>query len=233
MIYREVVGPVTGPTGTIARRNLCPPALTCVSKVIRTETFPIFYGENNFLLCIPIVSKIKGDPWLKFVKMLKCLDKHGGLQHINSLEAHYDTPLGIDQEWEIGFFSYGVNQKHSSTWPLGRVGDDIEWTNKKAVKLAIRDTFNRLCRAIPVDPRDLGSRDSIKTAVREVGHVLLKVAALGPEVVKWVELNVDFVGFSDDEDEFDDEFDDVLGLYDSEFCDSECDGEHHYWGGFY
>ncbi|OKL59229.1 hypothetical protein UA08_05669 [Talaromyces atroroseus] len=147
MIYRLAVVRKTGKCYT-----LVPPALAQVSKDIRTEVLPIFYGENSFYIHMDIdvieyeegIFPIRTDDDSKleeFLDMCSCLAATGGLKFIKVLSMNYSEPVFEDMSnFLLGFKFIGessTRQKYRD-----RIGDDnLDWSNRLAVVKAFETTL--------------------------------------------------------------------------------------------
>lgn len=84
--------------------SLAQPALTRVSRVIRFECLPVFYGNNAFLLELPVAkneyNKIETDAWGLFLQSMRALHvtRETGLGHIRRLGVFYSEPIYDDLE---------------------------------------------------------------------------------------------------------------------------------------
>ncbi|KUL89208.1 hypothetical protein ZTR_03619 [Talaromyces verruculosus] len=127
--------------------TLVPPAIAQVSKQIRTEVLPVFYGENSFRIDMDIDvleydeygAPVKQDDDTKledFLQMCSCMADTGGLGYIKSLTLSYSEPVWEDMSnYLFGFDLVGTDKGKRKP---GRVGDnDLDWTDKREVVKAV------------------------------------------------------------------------------------------------
>lgn len=191
MIYRHVLDIQSKETRwEYVVESLRQPALTRVSKQIRDETLPIFYGENEFVVDVPgaIGRWNHTDDWHTFPQMFECFDQSASLQHVVEITVHYHEPVPDDMcAYQFGFRAH--NPEHCDSklllLPNERIGDnDLDWNDKTAVKKAVRKTLtstwhdlDRLQKHVPI---------------HRVVNALCITAKKCPEAFKWVEVYFDW-----------------------------------------
>lgn len=146
IIYRLVVVQGVNFQGVPTCFMLVPPAIAKVSKQIRTEVLPIFYGVNSFDIDMDIdiveydeyEEPIVQDDNTKledFLRMCSCMADTGGLRFIKSLNLRYSEPVWEDMSNYLFGFGIGDNKEKSER---NRVGNsDLDWSDEDEVKKAV------------------------------------------------------------------------------------------------
>lgn len=127
--------------------TLVPPAIAQVSKQIRTEVLPIYYGENSFRIdmdvdvieydeCDVPVRQADDTSLERFLQMCSCMADTGGLGHIKSLTLSYSEPTWEDMSnYLFGFNLIGASGKEGKRHRVGN--DDLDWTDYQGVTTAV------------------------------------------------------------------------------------------------
>lgn len=134
--------------------TLVPPAIARVSKQIRTEVLPIFYGENSFDISmdIDVLEYDENDVPIKqkdntkleeFLRMCSCMAGTGGLGYIKSLTLRYSEPVWEDMyNYLFGFDLIGTGEGQRKR---DRVGDDdLDWSDRQEVIAAVMTCLKRV-----------------------------------------------------------------------------------------
>jgi hypothetical protein len=152
--------------------TLVPPAIAQVSRQIRTEVLPIFYGENSFRIAMDIdvleydeypIKQDDGTQLQEFLRMCSCMADAGGLGYIRSLTLSYSEPVWEDMSnYLFGFDLIGTSEGKTKR---DRVGDnDLDWSDRQEVITAV---MTCLQKAVPKGYlRDLNAHLPVSNIIR-------------------------------------------------------------------
>ena len=166
--------------------NLPQPPLTRVSKQLRAEALPIFYGENEFNIRIPAAENEWNDidNWDSFV--LQCeVFAAGGLRFKKKLHAMYHEPVWEDSNnYLLGFDLGGKRDVKDREYRIGK--ETTDWTDREEVLDEFYKTFNAVLREDWYgDLREL-------VPVQRVADALFLLARLCTSANSYAELEWDY-----------------------------------------
>lgn len=169
-IYRLVLVNTTcncrrrGRTHRHRKSTFVQPAFTRVSKQLREEALPIYYGENVFKISIPRLSRYdRKDTWYRFIKMFRVFSTTGTgapgtswlrfvrnvfISYKEVMHVVYDDEIYESHSYQLGF---RCGDEDLSPWIRGRIfredgtthdkfNDDVlDWNDKDAFNLALKE----------------------------------------------------------------------------------------------
>ena len=139
IIYNELFYP-----GMI--ETLQSPPLSQVNRQIREEVAPIYYGESDFSICMPMNNEDLD--W--FIGELRSFATGGALRYLRRLELVGRGNCSVTDctfAYDIHFLGQGIPERCISTLTSIQQRIDFEavdWTDKEAVEAAYHPMFNRL-----------------------------------------------------------------------------------------